>query len=223
MREGGSTITQQLAKVVFLTPEKTLQRKIREAALAIKIEKNLDKREILELYLNKIYFGHGAYGVEMASRTYFAKPVGSITVPEAALIAGLIRAPSLYSPFNDLGKARERQSIVLARMVEEGYMNKSDMEHALKQALALSSVRQGIDANNYFIEYVRKYLEDKYGIEKVYKGNLRVYTTLDRNAQAAAAKAVQEGLRALDKRRGWRGPIDHKKDFDVRREMKTAE
>ena len=223
LREGGSTITQQLAKVVFLTPEKTLQRKIREAALAIKIEKNLDKREILELYLNKIYFGHGAYGVEMASRIYFGKPVRDIKLPEAALITGLIKAPSLYSPFNDLGKARERQYIVLSRMVEEGYLKKSEMEQALKQPLSLSSMRKGIDANNYFIEYVRKYLEDKYGIEKVYKGNLRVYTTLDRTAQTAAAKAVQDGLRALDKRRGWRGPIDHKKDLDIGQEMKTSE
>jgi penicillin-binding protein 1A len=106
LREGGSTITQQLTKVMFLTPEKTLQRKIREAALAIKIEKNLDKKEILQLYLNKVYFGHGAYGVEMASRTYFGKSIRDITLPEAALIAGLIRAPSIYSPFNDLNRAK---------------------------------------------------------------------------------------------------------------------
>ncbi len=223
LKEGGSTITQQLAKVVFLTPEKTIQRKIREAALAIKIEKNLDKKEILELYLNKIYFGHGAYGVEMASQIYFGKPVKDITLSEAALIAGLIKAPSLYSPFNDLGRAIERQHVVLSRMVEEGYLKKSEMEKALKQPVYLSSTRKGLEANNYFIEYVRKYLEDKYGIETVYKGNLRVYTTLDRKAQVAAARAVQQGLRDLDKRRGWRGPIDHRKDFHVEREMRTRE
>ena len=223
LKEGGSTITQQLVKVVFLTPEKTIQRKIREAALAIKIEKNLDKKEILELYLNKIYFGHGAYGVEMASRIYFGKSVRDITLPEAALIAGLIKAPSLYSPFNDLAKARERQNIVLSRMAEEGYLKKAEKENALKQPVYLSSMRKGLEANNYFTEYIRKYLEDKYGIETVYKGNFRVYTTLDRKAQASAAKAVQEGLRELDKRRGWRGPLDHKKDLDVEREMKTKE
>ncbi|MCJ7481970.1 MAG: transglycosylase domain-containing protein, partial [Thermodesulfovibrionales bacterium] len=221
LKEGGSTITQQLVKVVFLTPEKTIQRKIREAALAIKIEKNLDKKEILELYLNKIYFGHGAYGVEMASRIYFGKSVKDITLSEAALIAGLIKAPSLYSPFNDLAKARERQNIVLSRIAEEGYLKKAERENALKQPVYLSSMRKGLDANNYFTEYIRKYLEDKYGIETVYKGNFRVYTTLDRKAQASAAKAVQEGLRELDKRRGWRGPLDHKKDLDVEREMKT--
>jgi penicillin-binding protein 1A len=223
LKEGGSTITQQLAKVVFLTPEKTIQRKIREAALAIKIEKNLDKREILELYLNKIYFGHGAYGVEMASRIYFGKSVKDLTQSEAALIAGLIKAPSLYSPFNDLAKARERQRIVLSRMVEEGYLKKSEMEHALKQPVSLSSIRKGLEANSFFTEYIRKYLEDRYGIETVYKSKLNVYTTLDRQAQAAAARAMQEGLRDLDKRRGWRGPVDHKKDIDVGREMKTRE
>ena len=223
LREGGSTITQQLTKVMFLTPEKTLQRKIREAALAIKIEKNLDKREILQLYLNKVYFGHGAYGVEMAARTYFGKSVRDISLSEAALIAGLIRAPSIYSPFNDLTRAKERQQVVLDRMVEEGFIKESEKEKALRQPLYLSSMRRGMEANNYFIEYVRKYLEDKYGVEKIYKGDLRVYTTLDRKAQQLAAMAVQEGLRDLDKRRGWRGPLDHRKDIDVEKEMKTKE
>lgn len=223
LREGGSTITQQLTKVMFLTPEKTLQRKIREAALAIKIEKNLDKREILQLYLNKVYFGHGAYGVEMAAKTYFGKSVRDISLSEAALIAGLIRAPSIYSPFNDLTRAKERQQVVLDRMVEEGFIKESEKEKALRQPLYLSSMRRGMEANNYFIEYVRKYLEDKYGVEKVYKGDLRVYTTLDRKAQQLAAMAVQEGLRDLDKRRGWRGPLDRRKDIDVEKEMKTKE
>src|SRR3989337_89574 len=125
LKEGGSTITQQLAKVIFLTPEKTVKRKLREAALAVKIEKNLTKEEILELYLNKIYFGHGAYGVEMASEVYFGKSVRNITLSEAALIAGLIKAPLIYSPSNDLTKARERQQIVLSRMEEEGYIKRS--------------------------------------------------------------------------------------------------
>lgn len=223
LREGGSTITQQLVKVLFLTPEKTIQRKIREAVLAIKIEKNLDKREILELYLNKIYFGHGAYGVEMAAQTYFGKSVRDVTLAEAAIIAGLIKAPSTYSPFNDLGKARVRQQIVLLRMVEEGYLSQSEMDKTFKQQVYLSSSRKGLEANNYFTEHVRKYLEDKYGVEAVYKGNLMVYTTLDRKAQEAAMKAVQEGLRDLDKRRGWRGPIDRKKNIDVQREMKTRD
>ncbi len=223
LKEGGSTITQQLAKVTFLTPEKTFKRKLREAALAITMEKNLAKREILELYLNKIYFGHGAYGVEMASRIYFGKPVRDITLSEAALIAGLIKAPAMYSPYNDLTKAKERQQIVLTRMEDEGYIKRSEKENALKQPVFLSSARRGIDANNYFIEYIRKYLEDKYGEELVYRGGLRVYTTLDRNAQLSAAKALQQGLRELDKRKGWRGPVEHRKDIDIKRELKSKE
>ena len=223
LKEGGSTITQQLAKVMFLTPEKTLQRKLKEAALAIKIEQNLDKKEILELYLNKVYFGHGAYGVEMASRVYFGKAIKDISLSEAALIAGLIKAPSLYSPYNDLSKSRERQQIVLSRMEDEGYIKESEKEKALKQPLYLSSVRKGIEANNYFIEYIRKYLEERYGVDTVYKGALKVYTTLDRKAQLSAARAVQQGLRELEKRRGWRGPLEHKKDVDIEKEMKTKE
>ncbi|MCX5717684.1 MAG: PBP1A family penicillin-binding protein [Nitrospirae bacterium] len=222
LKEGGSTITQQLAKVVFLTPEKTFKRKVREVSLAIKMEKNLDKKEILELYLNKIYFGHGAYGVEMASRVYFGKSVGELTLPEAAMIAALIKAPSTYSPYNNLTKSKERQETVLLRMEEEGYIKRSEREKAAKQSLYLSTLRRGIEANNYFIEYVRKYLEEKYGEETVYKGGLKVYTTLDRGMQAAAQKALQEGLRELDKRRGWRGPVEHK-DIDVKKEMESRD
>ena len=221
LKEGGSTITQQLAKVMFLTPEKTLQRKLREAALATKIEKNLNKKEILELYLNKIYFGHGAYGVEMASRIYFGKSIKDVTLSEAALIAGLIKAPSLYSPYINLTKAKKRQEIVLFRMEEEGYIKRSEKNNALKQPIYLSSVRKGVEANNYFVEYIRKYLEEKYGAESVYKGGLKVYTTLDRRVQLSAARALQEGIRELDKRRGWRGPIEHKKDIDIAKEIKT--
>jgi len=222
-KEGASTITQQLAKVVFLTPEKTFKRKVREISLAIKMEKKLDKKEILELYLNKIYFGHGAYGVEMASRVYFGKSVRELTLPEAAMIAALIKAPSTYSPYNNLTKSKERQETVLMRMEEEGFIKKSEREKAAKQPLYLSTLRRGLEANNYFIEYIRKYLEEKYGEDAVYKGGLKVYTTLDRGMQAAAQKALQEGLRELDKRRGWRGPLDHKKDIDVKKEMESKD
>ncbi len=222
LKEGGSTITQQLAKITFLTSEKTLQRKLKEAALAVKIEKKLDKKEILELYLNRVYLGHGAYGMEMASRVYFGKSVREITLPEAALLAGLIRAPSIYSPYNNLTKAKERQETVLARMEEEGYIRPPEKERAVKQPLYLSSLRRGQEANNYFVEYVRKYLEDKYGVDTVYKGGLSVYTTLDKKDQAAAARALQEGLRDLDKRRGWRGPIDHR-EVDPEKELKKKE
>ena len=223
LKEGASTITQQLAKVMFLTPEKTLKRKLREAAFAIKMEKNLTKKEILELYMNKVYFGHGAYGIEMASKIYFGKSVRDITLSEAALIAGLIKAPAVYSPYNNMTKAKDRQRIALSRMEDEGYIKRSEKENALKQPIHLSSVRKGIEANNYFIEYIRKYLEEKYGEETVYKGGLKVYTTLDRNAQLSASRALQEGLRELDKRRGWRGPLEHKKDIKIEKELKSKD
>lgn len=222
LKEGGSTITQQLAKITFLTPEKTLQRKVREAALAMKIEKKLEKKDILELYLNRVYLGHGAYGMEMASRVYFGKSVREITLPEAALLAGLIKAPSTYSPYNNLTKAKERQETVLARMEEEGYIKRSEKEKAVKQPLYLSTIRKGQEANNYFVEYVRKYLEEKYGVDAVYKGGLSVHTTMDKRAQAAAGRALQEGLRDLDKRRGWRGRIDHR-EVNVEKEMKKKD
>ncbi len=210
LREGGSTITQQLAKIMFLSPEKTLSRKIREAHLAMKLEKELTKKEILELYLNKVYFGHGAYGVEMASRVYFAKSVGQLTLPEAAMLAGLVKAPTTYSPYNDLVKAKERQEVVLARMEEEGYI-KPFQRAAAKAALpALASLKSDTDTYNYFLEYVRQQMEQKYGVETVYKGGMKVYTTLNKGSQLRAQRALQEGLREVDKRHGWRGPVGHK-------------
>ncbi|MBI5640152.1 MAG: PBP1A family penicillin-binding protein [Nitrospirae bacterium] len=223
LKEGGSTLTQQLAKVVFLSPEKTIKRKLMEASLAIKIEKSLSKKEILELYLNRVYFGHGAYGVEMAAKVYFGKSVRQLNLAEAALIAGLVKAPTSYSPYNDLARAKERQLTVLSRMEEEGYIKKSEKEGAYNQPLYLSSPRRGVEANSYFIENVRKYLEDKYGEETVYKGGMKVYTTVNRGMQVAAVNAVQAGLKEVDKRRGWRGPIEHKQDTDFTKELNGRE
>jgi len=210
LKEGGSTITQQLAKIMFLSPEKTVRRKLREARLAIKIEKELSKKEILEMYLNKVYLGHGAYGVEMASRVYFGKSVWQLSLPEAAMLAGLVKAPSSYSPYNDLVKAKERQEVVLARMEDAGYINATQRAAAKAAVLALSSLRANTDTYNYFIEYVRQQLEQKYGVETVYKGGMKVYTTISKNAQMQAQHALQDGLREIDKRRGWRGPVGHK-------------
>ncbi|MHB8880690.1 MAG: penicillin-binding protein 1A [Thermodesulfovibrionales bacterium] len=223
LKEGGSTLTQQLAKVVFLSPEKTIKRKLMEAALAFKIEKSLSKNEIIELYLNRVYFGHGAYGVEMAAKVYFGKSVRHLTLGEAALIAGIVKAPSVYSPYNDLSRAKERQAVVLMRMEDEGYINKSEREGAYAQPLYLSSLKKGVEVHNYFIDYIKKYLEDKYGEEAVYKGGMKVYTTLDRGMQSAAVIAMQAGLREVDKRRGWRGPVDRKKDVDFSQELKGKE
>lgn len=214
IKEGGSTITQQLTKVLFLTPKKTVQRKLREVILAYRLEKNLTKEEILELYLNRIYLGHGAYGVEMAARTYFGKSVSDINLSEAALLAGIIKAPSSYSPYNNLVKAKERQYVVLKRMQEEGYITEKDVKETYARPLYLSSLKYGYESPNYFLEYIRKYLEEKYGAETVYKGALRVYTTLHRGMQTAAVNTLQTGLRDTDKRQGFRGPIGHK-DMDI--------
>ncbi|GBE04802.1 MAG TPA: PBP1A family penicillin-binding protein [Nitrospirae bacterium] len=222
IKEGGSTITQQLAKVVFLSPERTVIRKLKEATLAYRLEKNLTKEEILELYLNKIYFGHGAYGIEMAARSYFGKSVSDIDLAEAALLCGLIKAPSRYSPYNNLNRAKARQRVVLDRMLEERFITEEQHKQAYEQPLYLSSIRYGQESYNYFMEYVRKYLEEKYGIEKVYKEGLRVYTTLNRNIQDAAVRSLQQGLRNLDKRRGFRGVLGHK-EIDVKKELENKE
>ncbi len=218
LKEGGSTITQQLAKITFLTPEKTIRRKIKEAILASRIERNLSKEEILELYLNRVYLGHGAYGVEMGARTYFGKSVDELTLPEAALFAGLLKAPNTYSPFRNLDKAKLRLRIVLGRMEEEGYINRKQKTEALNAPIYLYRARTGKETNNYFIDYVRSYLEKKYGADAVYKGGMKVYTTMDRHAQQAAQEAVARGLRALDKRRGFRGPVEHR-EIDVSKEL----
>jgi penicillin-binding protein 1A len=207
--QGASTITMQLAKNTFLTHQKTLVRKLKEVVLARRIEQSLKKEEILEFYLNRVYFGHGAYGVEMAAQTYFSKPVTDLTLPECALIAGLLKAPTTYSPFNDFERARQRQQTVLKRMEDEGYLSHQQRLTANKSTLMLVDGREDSLTNNYFIDYVRAYLESEYGAEMVYTGGMRVYTTLDREAQDTAQRAVQEGLRELDKRRGWRGPLRH--------------
>lgn len=222
IKEGASTITQQLAKVVFLSPERTIVRKVKEAALAFRLEKNLTKEEILELYLNKIYFGHGAYGVEMAAKAYFGKSVTDVDLSEAALLCGLIKAPSRYAPYSNLDKAKERQKIVLNRMVTEGYITEDQAKEAYKKPLYLSSARYKKYTPNYFLEYVRKYLEDGFGVEMTYKGGLKVYTTLNRKMQIAAVASLKKGLRKLDKRQGYRGPLGHK-DIDVAKELNREE
>jgi penicillin-binding protein 1A len=207
--------------VVFLTPDRTLVRKLKEATLAFRLEKNMTKEEILELYINKIYFGHGAYGIGMAAKAYFGKPVSDVNLAEAALLCGLVKAPSRYSPYRNLEKAKNRQHIVLSRMRKEGYISEKQMKEALEEPLYLSSLRYEREKPNYFLEYVRKYLEDEYGEERIYNGGLKVYTTLDRKTQGAAEQALREGLRRLDKRQGFRGPIGNR-DIDVEEELKEG-
>ncbi len=204
--QGGSTITQQVARSFFLSPEKTLSRKIREAILAHRIESRLTKEEILYLYLNQIYLGNGAYGVQAASEIYFGKDVSELTIAEAALLAGLPKAPSRYSPYTNPSLARMRQEFVIKRMLEEGFINRKQAEEALREKLILKPRRpRNLWVGPYFTEYVRRYVEEKYGDSMLYKGGLNIYTTLDVRLQKIANRAVDYGRRAYDKRRGFRG------------------
>lgn len=216
IKQGGSTITQQLARSLFLSPEQNIMRKIREAILSRRIEHVLSKDEILELYLNQIYFGRGAYGVQAASTLYFGKDVKDLTVSEAALLAGIIRSPAVYSPYAHPDQTKLRQKVVLKRMLEEKYITEDQYARAYKQDIYLKKVEKGEEIAPYFVEYIRQYLVSKYGVEKAYKGGLNIYTTLDYNLQKAATAAVREGLRTLDKRQGYRGPVDHKSRPEIK-------
>ncbi len=199
--EGGSTITQQLAKVLFLTPDKSLERKLKEAVLAILLERRYSKDRILELYLNQIYFGHGAFGVEAAARTFFGKSVGELTLAESALLAGLPKAPTTYSPFDHPEAAKRRRTTVLARMVERGKLKPDQAKRAGQAALVLVPPERRRTTGQYFLEYVQQLLEQEYGAEMVFKGGLHVYTTLSPTMQLKAEHSLREGLRAVASRR----------------------
>lgn len=202
--EGGSTITQQLAKVLFLTPEKSLARKMKEILLAFQIEREYPKDKILEMYFNQIYFGHGAYGVEAAAQTYFGKSVDELNLAEAAMLAGLPRAPNTYSPIVDKERARRRRGVVLQRMVEEGFITTEQAEAAAAipfDERAFAAVRSQAP---YFVEYVRQYLEEQYGSYALYHGGLKVYTTLNVRLQQAADQSLTQGLREIDQQKGLR-------------------
>jgi len=196
--QGGSTITQQLSKNIFLKPEKTILRKVREMILAVQIEQNFSKQEILQMYLNQIYFGEGAYGVQAAAKRYFAKDVDKLTLGECALLAGLIPSPGSYSPFANPEKARQRRTLVLQSMLKEGHITKEEMIAAEQEKLPEDKpFALGAQAP-YFVEYVRQYLEPKYGIDMLWKGGLKIYTTLDLNSQLAAEKVMDARFKGLD-------------------------
>ena len=210
LRQGGSTITQQLARSLFLSPEKSFKRKIREAILAWKMERFLSKDEILELYLNQIYLGHGAYGVQAAAWSYFEKDVSELDLAEVSFIAGLPRAPTDYSPYRNPERTKRRQGVVLRRMVLEGYISEGDFEEIYRKDLYFKKPRKKEPFAPYFMEHVRQYLASRYGDTMVYKGGLNVYTTINPTLQRAAEIALKEGLRKVDKRQGYRGPIGQK-------------
>ena len=199
--EGGSTITQQLAKVLFLTPDKSLSRKLKEAVLALELERRYTKDRILELYLNNIYFGHGAFGVEAAARTYFGKGVSELSLGEAALLAGLPKAPTTYSPFERADAARRRRAVVLGRMVDIGVVKPAEVPALAGAALGVVPPERRRASGQYYLEYVQQVLEQEYGADIVFKGGLHVYTALSPAMQLQAERAVREGLRALEARR----------------------
>jgi penicillin-binding protein 1A len=198
--QGGSTITQQVAKMMYLSPEKKYMRKIKEAILAYQIDKYLTKDEILNLYLNQIYLGHGTYGIESAALGYFGKSARLLTLPEAAMLAGLPKAPSSYSPFLHYEKAKQRQAYVLTRMMEDGYITAAEMEQANAFPLKLRPIKPKDKVAAYFVEHVRRYVQEKYGTDVLYKEGLSIYTTLDLSAQKAARDAVEKGLAELEDR-----------------------
>lgn len=205
--QGGSTITQQLVRSLILDRERTLSRKIKEIILARRIEQHLSKDEILYLYLNQIYLGHGNYGIGAASDYYFGKSPDELTLAEMALLAGLPKAPELYSPYKNFELAKRRQWYVLRRMVEEGYISEREARRAYATPLRLRPHKQQLrDVFAYYLEYVRQYLVERYGEKAVYEGGLTVHVAMDSRLQRAAFQAVREGLLALDKRQGYRGP-----------------
>ncbi len=190
--EGGSTITQQLAKNAYLTQDRTLKRKVQEIFLALQLERQYTKQEILELYLNQIYFGQGAYGVQAAARTYFNKDVEDLTLNECAMLAGIPKSPNYYSPLNNLQAAQERKGVVLDQMVKYGYVNRQEAAKVKLQEMTLAQpVKQNTSGESYFIDYVTQLLIDKYGADAVYKDGLKIYTTIDMDMQRAAEEAMQ--------------------------------
>jgi penicillin-binding protein 1A len=196
--QGASTITQQLAKQVFLTPQRTIARKIREVLLAIQIERNFSKEEILQLYLNQVYFGEGAYGVQSAAKIYFGKDVSQLTLPDCALLAGLVRSPRWNSPFRHPNHARKRRAVVLQRMFEQGMITEKEKEDANNAPIPTSRpVGPGTMAP-FFVEHIRQRLEQEYGTNAVWRGGLKVYTTLNLDMQQIAEQAMEKHLAAFD-------------------------
>jgi len=235
-KQGGSTITQQVAELLFLSPERTINKKIKKIYIAIKLEKFFTKQQILEMYLNLIYWGHGTYGAEAASQYYFGKSASELTIPEAALLAGIIPAPENLSPYKNPEKALALRNIVIEKLYQEGYINQSEYEKAIKAPLKVIKRDNNSSTQNiapYFFDYVLKELINKFGKDMVYSGGLKVYTTLDTNLQRYAESSLQKiineygkkykvsqgALLAIDPNTGyikaWVGGIDYSKSqFD---------
>jgi penicillin-binding protein 1A len=208
--QGGSTITQQVTKSFLLTPERSYERKIKEAILAYRIDKTFTKEEILYLYLNQIYLGHGAYGVEAAAENYFGKSVSELNLAECAILAGLPQAPSRYSPFHYPERAKQRQIYVLNRMLADGFINNSEVTEAIDVKMDIKPRRNWyIEQVPIYTEHIRRYVEKKYGKDALYTQGLKIYAAVNIEMQKAARREVEKGLRDLDRRLGYRGPDAH--------------
>jgi penicillin-binding protein 1A len=200
--QGGSTITQQVVKSVLLSPQKSYERKLKEMILSLRLEHELPKDQILALYLNHIYLGSGAYGVAAAAREYFDKDIAEVSIAEAAMLAGLPQAPSRYSPYTHWPDAKARQRYVLGRMYEVGFIDRDTRDAALGEPISLASRKGSFQAAPYFVEHVRRTLEERYGRTVLYELGLRVHTTVDLRLQAAAERVLHEGVDALSERLG---------------------
>jgi penicillin-binding protein 1A len=207
--QGASTLTMQLARNLFLSPDRSFHRKMQEALLAIQIERRFTKEQIFTLYANQIYLGHGVYGFEAASEFYFSKPAKQLTLEEAALIAGLPKSPANYSPINHPDHALHRRNLVINSMLEDGKLTAFEASAARNAPLGLKVEHDLSSLAPYFVEEVRQYLESKYGTDQVHEGGLRVYTTLDMNLQWAANQAVLDGLAVYERRHGWQGRLEN--------------
>jgi penicillin-binding protein 1A len=209
--QGGSSITQQVAKLLLVGHERSLKRKLREALLAFRIEKQLSKDQILGIYLNHVYLGHGAYGVVAAAKGYFGKRLGDLTVAEAAMLAALPKSPSRITPFNDFARAQARQRYVLDQMQESGFLTAAEAEAARREPLALVAEHGTLTnvAAPYFVETIRRAIVDRYGEEDLLEKGLRIQTTLSMRDQRAADAAVRRGLEDLARKLGFSGPIRH--------------
>lgn len=203
--QGGSTITQQVAKTLLLTNEKTFSRKIRDILLALQMEENLSKEDILYLYLNQIYFGQSAYGVEMAAQSYFRKPAKKLTVPEAAILAGLPKAPSDFSPTRNPVRAKERQIYVLKRMAENKFITHEQAEEFIKTPLTVYLPEEYDQKAPFYMETIRQLLVQQLGEDIILNQGVKIIASLDLDNQSAANQSVKNGLKELDKRQGYRG------------------
>ena len=205
--QGASTLTMQLARNLFLSPDRSFHRKIQEALLAIQIERRFTKPQIFTLYANQIFLGHGVYGFEAASEYYFSKPARQLTLEEAALLAGLPKAPGYYSPITHPERGIRRRNLVLNAMLEDGKITADQAAAAKAKPVQLNVQKDPNSLAPYFVEEIRRYLESKYGTDEVHQGGLRVYTSLDMDLQKAANKVVLDGLIAYEHRHGWKGRL----------------